>query len=157
MDDEIIHYRSENATFSERKKELEKAKSYNEQIIIHFIMIYFPNAKYDKTSINKNKSALINNWMKKITETFLKANDAIIPSKLGIDIDHKYIEKVRTILIKKHKYSSMKQFEWRKIKLMFQALYANWDKLVADSKIKGVTPNNVDYENIFKELDKIIN
>jgi len=153
IEDKIIHHRSEEATFAERKKELEKVKSYNEQMMIHFIMIFFPNNQLDNISVNKNKSDLINKWMKKITQIFLKSNSEIKPSDLKMDIDYKYLNKIKNILIKDHNYNPLKNFNLNKIRLKYSIFFAAWDKLVLKSKEKKKIPTNEDYENILNELE----
>ena len=108
-------------------------------------MIYFLN---NKVSVSKNKSDLINLWMKKITESFLKSREPIVSSLLLTEIDYKFLEKVRADLIKNHKYSSTKPFNWRQIKDLYRAFYAKWDNLVMDSRLKDVLPTTNDYESV---------
>ena len=153
-DDDVIHHRSEEATFSERINEVEKAKSFNEPILVHLIMLYFPNTSFDRITINKNKSDLINNWMKVITERFLKLHKIIKPSLACININDNFQKRIQNILINHHQYNPKKRLNWYEIGLLYQAFYTEWDRLFIRAKTKKVIPSKEDYYKIFETLEQ---
>ena len=154
-DDELIHPRNEHMTASERKVAYKKAQSYNKQMLILFIMIFFPNTPSDKKSINKIKSEFMNIWIKK-SNRYLKLKGRSYPELIFMRFDSKFIKKLSSIMIKEYNYNPDFQFDWDDIITMYNILYSSWNILILKFKLKKIIPTDKDYKDILKEIKKLI-
>lgn len=93
---------SEGLLYSERKREIEKLKSYTFKVLVHVYMIKNPLSQWIDAT-DKNINDVYNSWIKPMVSSLLKLKQLTI-EPFNFELNERLCRLLEDELIKNHKY-----------------------------------------------------
>jgi hypothetical protein len=131
--------------YSDRKEELEKVNNFRKVVLVHLVMILYPESSY-LDAVDKNKTDVVNNWM---IPTFKAMKAGRIKAKhIDCELEESDARKIRDSLRYDH--------DWRKFTPsddFLDAIYIAYvyylETLMSRYKILHKEPSKEDFYKVF--------